>query len=182
MEAQRLIILDRDGVINYDSDAYIKSADEFVPLPGSLEAMARLRRAGYRIAVCTNQSGLARGLFSLDDLHAMHQKLIRLLAQHGGGIDALLYCPHGPHAGCRCRKPRPGLLEEVGARLRMPLTGVPAIGDSARDLEAARAVGAQPILVRTGKGTRTLAAGVDPAVAVYDDLAAAVDALLASAA
>ena len=175
----QLVILDRDGVINEDSDEYIKSVDEFVPLPGSLAAIARLNRAGYTVAVATNQSGVGRGLFDLAALAAMHDKLARLLAQEGGRIDHIFYCPHAPDDGCDCRKPLPGLMRQIADHYTVPLAGVPVIGDSLRDLEAARAVGARPILVRSGKGERTLAAGKGlDGVPVYADLAAAVDELV----
>ncbi len=171
----QLVILDRDGVINEDADDYIKSVDEFVPLPGSLAAIARLNRAGYTVAVATNQSGVGRGLFELATLEAMHEKLARLLAQEGGRVDHIVYCPHAPGEGCDCRKPRPGLMWQIAAHYKTSLTGVPVIGDSLRDLEAARAVGARPMLVRSGKGERTLAAGDGlDGVPVYADLAAAV--------
>ena len=174
-----LVILDRDGVINEDSEGYIKSPDEFVPIPGSLSAIARLNHAGYRVVVVSNQSGIARGLFSVETLHRIHDKLHRLLASVGGKVDAIVYCPHGPEENCSCRKPAPGMLRDVAARLGVSLAGVPAVGDAARDLEAARAVGAEPVLVRTGKGERTLAAlGEAPAVPVYADLASFVDAWL----
>lgn len=176
----KLVILDRDGVINEDSDEYIKSVDEFRFIPGSLEAIARLNQAGYRVAVATNQSGLSRGYFDLDTLNSMHGKLRRALAAVGGHIEMIAFCPHGPDEGCACRKPLPGLLREIGERLGLNLADVPAIGDSLRDVEAARAVGASPMLVRTGKGERTLTAttGLE-GVPVYNDLSAAVDALLA---
>jgi len=175
----KLVIVDRDGVINEDSDAYIKSLAEFRFIPGSLEALARLAQAGYQVAVATNQSGIARGLFDLDALNAMHGKLHRDLGALGGRIDLIAYCPHGPNEGCQCRKPKPGLFLEIGERLGCSLEGVPAIGDSLRDLVAARSVNARPILVRTGKGERTLAKGEGlEGVPVFDDLAAAVDALL----
>lgn len=175
----KLIILDRDGVINQDSDNYIKSVDEFIPLPGSLEAIARLNQAGYRVAVATNQSGVARGYYDLNTLNAMHEKLRRLLAGLGGNIDIIAYCPHAPDDGCDCRKPKPGMYIDIAKRMEHPLKGVPVIGDSLRDLQAAQAVDARPILVRTGKGERTLdkGEGLD-GVPVYDDLAAAVNALL----
>lgn len=175
----RLIILDRDGVINEDSDDYIKSPEEYVPIPGSLEAIARLKKAGYTVAVASNQSGIGRGYFDLDALNAMHDKLKRLLAEVQGSVDGIFYCPHTPEDHCDCRKPAPGLYHQISQQFHVDLAGVPVIGDSLRDLEAARAVGAQPILVRTGKGKRTLAAahGLED-VPVYDDLASAVDALL----
>lgn len=177
--APKLVILDRDGVINEDSDDYIKTVDEFVFIPGSLEAIARLTNAGVHVAVATNQSGLARGYFDLDTLNQMHAKLQRALAGMGGQIDLIAFCPHGPDEGCECRKPLPGLYREIGERLDTDLANVPVIGDSLRDLEAARAVGARPILVQTGKGQHTVAAGKGlEGVAVYEDLAAAVDGLL----
>lgn len=177
----RLIILDRDGVINEDSDAYIKSPDEWIPIPGSLEAIARLNRAEYRVVVATNQSGVARGLFTLDTLNRIHDKMHRALAEMGASIDAIFYCPHGPEERCACRKPKPGLFHDIERRLGISLRGVPAIGDSLRDLQAAAAVDAWPILVRTGKGSRTLdKLDVTEDLPVFDDLAAAVDALLAA--
>ncbi|HKK06582.1 MAG TPA: D-glycero-beta-D-manno-heptose 1,7-bisphosphate 7-phosphatase [Gammaproteobacteria bacterium] len=176
----KLIILDRDGVINEDSDDYIKSPEEFIPLPGSLEAIARLNHAGFRVLVATNQSGIARGLFDLDTLHRIHEKLRRQLAALGGEIEAILFCPHGPDDNCTCRKPKPGLLRDIADRLQFSLEEVPAVGDSLRDLQAAQAVGARPLLVRTGKGERTLAQGEGlEGVPVYADLASAVEALLA---
>ena len=175
----RLVILDRDGVINQDSDAYIKSPEEWLPIPGSLEAIARLNRADYRVVVATNQSGLARGLFDLDTFNRIHEKMHRALAEVGGSIDAIFFCPHGPTDACDCRKPQAGLFREIAHRMGLSLNAVPAIGDSLRDLQAARAVGAQPILVRTGKGLLTQAKlGDTLEVPVFDDLSAAVDALL----
>ena len=174
-----LIILDRDGVINYDSDEYIKSPDEWIPIPGSLEAIARLNRAGYQVVVASNQSGLARGFFDLDTLDRIHQKMRDELAQAGGSIEALLFCPHGPEDGCACRKPKPGMLLDIAKKFCCDLAGVPAVGDSLRDIEAAQAVGARPLLVRTGKGLLTLEQQAIPdGVSVYDDLAAVADALL----
>ena len=170
----RLVILDRDGVINQDSDDYVKSPEEWIPLPGSLEAIARLNHAGYVVMVATNQSGIARGYYDIDALNAMHAKMNRLLAQVGGRVDGVVFCPHGPDDACDCRKPLPGMYREIGERARVPLAGVPVIGDSLRDIEAAIAVGARPMLVRTGKGERTLARGGLPeGVTIYDDLAAA---------
>jgi D-glycero-D-manno-heptose 1,7-bisphosphate phosphatase len=175
----KLVILDRDGVINEDSDAYIKSVAEWVPIPGSLEAIARLNHAGFRVVVATNQSGVARGLFDMEALDAIHQRLHGELAKVGGQLDGIYFCPHAPDDRCTCRKPEPGLFEEIANRTNTPLDGVPVIGDSLRDLVAARAVGARPILVRTGKG-RAAERGVaeEWGVPVYDDLAAVVTALL----
>ena len=176
----KLIILDRDGVINYDSDQFIKSPDEWRPIPGSLEAIARLNHAGFRVVVATNQSGLGRGLFDTTTMIAVHDKLYKALAQVGGRIDAVFFCPHAADAGCDCRKPKPGLLIEIGQRFGIELTGVPCIGDSLRDLQAAEAVGAQPILVLSGKGEKTLRQGDFPKnTIIFPDLAFAATALLA---
>ncbi len=174
----RHIILDRDGVINEDSDDFIKSPEEWIPIPGSLEAIARLNQAGYQVAVASNQSGIARGLFDTRTLNAIHQKLHRELARLGAQVDLVAWCPHGPDDGCECRKPAPGLYRRIARRWNAPLEGMPVIGDSLRDLQAAWAVEAKPILVRTGKGRRTEASLEDPRVPVFDDLAAAVKWLL----
>lgn len=175
----KLIILDRDGVINQDSDDYIKSVDEWRPLPGSIEAIAKLCMNDYRVVVATNQSGIARGYFDHDALAQMHNKMHQLVNEAGGSIEAVFFCPHGPDEGCDCRKPKPGMLRDIGDRLRVDLKGVPAVGDSLRDLQAAEAVRARPVLVRTGKGQRTLEKLGDKLdVEVYDDLAGFVDHLL----
>ncbi|GAB6039942.1 D-glycero-beta-D-manno-heptose 1,7-bisphosphate 7-phosphatase [Endothiovibrio diazotrophicus] len=175
-----MVILDRDGVINYDSDDFIKTPDEWQPLPGSLEAIARLTHAGYRVVVVSNQSGVARGLFDIETLLAIHEKMHKMVGEQGGVIEAVLFCPHGPKENCNCRKPRPGLFRELASRLHMDLTDVPAIGDSLRDLQAARSVGAQPILVLTGKGKRTFEESADEltGIPIFDDLASFADALL----
>ena len=175
----KLVILDRDGVINFDSDAYIKSPDEWSPIPGSLEAIARLTRAGYSVVVASNQSGLARGLFDQATLEHIHDKMRAAVAAAGGRIEAIFYCPHGPEDRCECRKPRAGLLRDIATQFKVDLKDVPAIGDALRDVQAARAVGARPILVQTGKGdaARQRGEGLE-GVAIYPDLAAAVDALL----
>jgi D-glycero-D-manno-heptose 1,7-bisphosphate phosphatase len=177
MAGVRLVVLDRDGTINRDSDAFIKSPEEWVALPGSAEAIARLDRAGYTVAVASNQSGVARGLFDEECLARIHAKMRETVAAAGGRIDRIVYCPHHPDAGCDCRKPAPGLLHRLAGHYGVTLTGVPVIGDSRRDLEAARAAGARPILVRTGNGARTEAAGEAGDAEVYDDLSAAADAL-----
>jgi D-glycero-D-manno-heptose 1,7-bisphosphate phosphatase len=177
----KLIILDRDGVINRDSDAYIKAPEEWEAIPGSLKAIACLNEAGYRVIVATNQSGIGRGLFDIEALHRIHEKMRCELAAAGGNVDAIVFCPHRPEDGCACRKPKPGLLLDIASRLQVSLAGVPAIGDSLRDLQAARAVGALPILVKTGKGRRTLDRHPDLGdVPVYEDLAEAAAALLAA--
>ena len=179
--AVRLIVLDRDGVINRDSEQFIKSPDEWRPIPGSLEAIARLHHAGFRVVVATNQSGIGRGLFDMATLNAIHEKMHKALAQAGGRIDALFYCPHTADSDCECRKPKTGMLKEIGTRFGVDMTGVPCVGDSVRDLEAADAVGAQPLLVLTGKGEKTLRAGNFPKnTVIFPDLAFAASALLAS--
>lgn len=178
----KLVILDRDGVINYDSDAYIKSPEEWVPIPGSLEAIARLYREGYRLIVASNQSGVARGLFDMDTLVKIQLKMVEAVRAKGGELEAVFFCPHGPDDGCRCRKPLPGLFEEIADRLGTNLTGVYAVGDAERDVVAARAVQARPVLVKTGKDRKTFARSKElKGVPVYDDLAAFADALLTGA-
>jgi D-glycero-D-manno-heptose 1,7-bisphosphate phosphatase len=173
---EKTVILDRDGVINYDSPDYIKAADEWKPIPGSIEAIARFKQAGWRVAIATNQAGLARGLFSKADLDAIHARMRAVIEMAGGGIDALVYCPHRPEDHCDCRKPAPGLLLQIARRLDIQLNGVPFIGDTPKDIEAARAAGARPVLVRTGLGEASAAAlGEQTDVAVFDDLAAAAD-------
>ncbi|HEY6896390.1 MAG TPA: D-glycero-beta-D-manno-heptose 1,7-bisphosphate 7-phosphatase, partial [Rhodocyclaceae bacterium] len=169
------VILDRDGVINYDSDQYIKSPDEWKPIPGSLEAIARLNQAGYRVVVSTNQSGVGRGLFEMNTLNAIHEKMVRSVAMVGGRIDAIFFCPHTNADNCNCRKPKPGMLLEIASRYNADLTDVPVIGDSLRDLQAAVAVDAAPVLVLTGKGQKTRLDPQLPAITpVFADLAAAV--------
>ncbi len=177
----KLIILDRDGVINHDSDDYIKSEEEWEAIPGSLDAIARLNRGGYRIVVATNQSGLARGKLDIITLNAIHRKMHTHLSQYGGVIEAIFFCPHGPDENCSCRKPQPGLLHEISRRLRVPLYKTTFIGDSLSDIEAAQTVKARPILVKTGYGQNAVDSGKLPdGVTVYDDLAGAADALLAT--
>lgn len=172
----KLVILDRDGVINFDSDQYIKSPAEWKPIPGSLEAIARLNQAGFKVVVATNQSGIGRGLFDMVTLNAIHDKLHKSLAMAGGRIEALFFCPHTGEAKCACRKPLPGMLEDIARRFNMPLKNVPSVGDSLRDLQSAAAMGAQPMLVRTGKGEKTLAAGGLPeGTLVFADLAEAAE-------
>ncbi len=177
----KLLILDRDGVINVDSDQYIKTPEEWQPLPRSLEAIARLCRNDYKIVVTTNQSGIARGLFDMSTLNKINNRMLTQVRQKGGDIAAVLFCPHGPEDGCNCRKPLPGMLTELATRLKTSLLGVPAVGDSQRDLQAARVVRAFPVLVRTGKGEQALASRDKEWLAqvpVFDDLAHFTDALL----
>lgn len=172
----KLIILDRDGVINRDSDQFIKSPDEWTPLPGSLEAIARLNEAGWRVVLASNQSGVGRGLFDMDTLNSINEKMVKRLAAVGGRIDAIFFCPHAADSTCDCRKPKPGMLRQIAERFNMSLEGVPTVGDSLRDLQAGIAVGCVPYLVLTGKGERTRD---DPALPegtrVFADLAAVVD-------
>ncbi len=176
----KLIILDRDGVINQDSDEYIKSPREWIPIPGSLEAIARLHSEGYKILVATNQSGVARRLFTIDTLNAIHRKMVDEVRRVGGEIDGIFFCPHGPDEQCRCRKPQPGLYEEIADRMQVSLNGVYIIGDSERDLVASRAVSASPVLVLTGKGKKTRKSLFDDLadVPVFDNLLSFTDALL----
>lgn len=179
----KLIILDRDGVINYDSDAFIKSPDEWIPIPGSLEAIARLNQAGYRVVVATNQSGIARGLLDILTLNAIHQKMHKTAQQVGAHIDAVFFCPHAADDNCDCRKPKPGMLQQIGKRFNLSLKGVPAIGDSLRDLQAGFVLGCVPYLVLTGKGQKTRdKGGLPPGTAVHADLASAVNHILKEAA
>jgi D-glycero-D-manno-heptose 1,7-bisphosphate phosphatase len=179
--AVKLVLLDRDGVINHDSDLFIKSPEEWRPIPGSLEAIARLNHAGFRVVVATNQSGIGRGLFDMATLNAIHEKMHKALAQVGGRVDAIFFCPHAADSGCTCRKPRAAMLQEAGRRFNVDLAGVPCIGDSLRDLQAAEEVGAQPMLVLTGKGEKTLRDGSFPKnTVIFPDLAFAASALLAA--
>ncbi|MGA0610622.1 D-glycero-beta-D-manno-heptose 1,7-bisphosphate 7-phosphatase [Caldimonas sp. KR1-144] len=174
----KLVILDRDGTINVDRDDYVKSPDEWQPLPGALEAIARLNHAGWHVVIATNQSGLGRGLFDMASLNAIHAKLNLALAHVGGRIDAIFFCPHSATDACVCRKPQPGLFEQIGLRYGVDLKTVATLGDSLRDLQAGAAAGCEPHLVRTGKTVGLDAAGLDalvqqvPGTRVHDDLAA----------
>lgn len=169
----KFIVLDRDGVINLDSDQFVKSADEWVPIEGSLEAIAAMNQAGYRVVVASNQSGIGRGLFEMSALNAMHEKMYKALANLGGRVDAVFFCPHTAADGCDCRKPKPGLLDQISERFGIELKGVPIVGDSLRDLEAGVAVGCTPHLVLSGKGQKTLEkGGLPPGTRVHDDLRA----------
>lgn len=167
------IILDRDGVINYDSDQFIKNPDEWRPIPGSLQAIAKLTQAGYGVIIATNQSGIGRGLFDMATLNAIHARMHKAVTQAGGRIEAIFYCPDRANSNSPCRKPSPGMFQAIAERFNVSLEGVPAVGDGLRDLQAAAAAGAHPILVLTGKGERTLADGNLPeSTLVYPDLAA----------
>ena len=177
----KLIVLDRDGVINHDSDAYIKSKEEWLPIDGSLEAISRLNHGGYTVVVASNQSGLARGYFDIEALSSMHRKMDEMLMKIGGQVDAVFYCPHGPDDGCACRKPKPGMLLDIGQRFNVSLKDVVFIGDSISDIKAASNANAKAVLVRTGKGVKAeqiLRTECKSNVPVYDDLAAAVTAIL----
>ena len=167
----KLIILDRDGVINQDSDQFIKSPEEWKPIPGSLEAIARLNQWGWRVVVASNQSGVGRGLFGMDTLNAINDRMVKALAQVGGRLDAIFFCPHAADSTCDCRKPKPGLLLQIAERFNVDLDGVPVVGDSLRDLQAAVAAGARPYLVLTGKGEQTRESpDLPPDTLVYPDL------------
>lgn len=176
---RRFIVLDRDGVINEDSDEYIKSPAEWIPIPGSLDAIAALGRAGFRIAVATNQSGVGRGLYTVEILEAIHEKMINSIKATGGTIDGIFFCPHLPDAGCDCRKPKPGLLLQAAKLFDCGPADIQVIGDSMRDIEAAKSIGAEPILVRSGYGRETEKSLSDStAVPVFNNLADAARALI----
>lgn len=179
----KLVILDRDGTINEDSVEFVKSPEEWVALPGALEAIARLNHAGWHVVIASNQSGLGRGLFDVAMLNAIHAKMNKLLAAVGGRIDAVFYCPHAPSEGCHCRKPEPGLFEQIGERFGVDLRLIPAVGDTARDVLAAATAGCEPHLVLTGKGAayrgRNLPEIFPKETQVHEDLAAFADFLLA---
>lgn len=171
----KLIILDRDGVINHDSDQFIKSPDEWKPIAGSLEAIARLNQWGWRVVVASNQSGIGRGLFGMDTLNAINDKMVKSLAQVGGRLDAIFFCPHPADSTCDCRKPKPGMFVQIAERFNVDLTGVPVVGDSLRDLQAGVAVGCDPYLVLTGKGQKTCEDPDLPSdTRIYPDLATVV--------
>lgn len=175
----KMIILDRDGVINQDSPEFIKSPAEWVPIPGSLEAIARLNQAGYRVIVASNQSGIARELFDMSILNAIHQKMHANAQQVGAAIDAIFFCPHAAADNCDCRKPKAGMFEEISKRFKVSLKGVPTVGDSLRDLQAGFISGCVPYLVLTGKGQKTQqTGGLPPGTQVFPDLATLVNALL----
>lgn len=179
----KVIVLDRDGVINHDSDAYIKSPEEWVPIDGSLEAIAKLNHDGYIVVIASNQSGLAREYFDIATLTAIHRKMDELLSKVGGRVDAVFFCPHGPDDACDCRKPKPGMLLEIGQRFNVSLKDVIFIGDSVSDVKAASNAHAQAVLVRTGKGVKAekilqVECDKSDTVPVFDDLAAAVTAML----
>lgn len=177
----KLVILDRDGVINFDSAQFIKSPDEWEAIPGSLEAIARLNQAGFRVVVASNQSGIGRGLFDMATLNAIHNKMHKALGRLGGRIDALFFCPHAADSNCACRKPNTGMFLEIARRFNTDLGGVPCVGDSLRDLVAASAVGGQPMLVLTGKGEKTRTDGDLPeGTLTFADLAEAVKYIIAN--
>ena len=175
----KLVILDRDGVINFDSAQFIKNPAEWKPIPGSLEAIAKLNHAGYRVVIATNQSGIGRGLFDMDTLNSIHEKMHKALFAVGGRVDAIFYCPHAADSDCECRKPKPGMFKRISETLNVDLKGVAAIGDSLRDLQAAAVYGCKPVLVLTGKGEKTSTEGNLPEGTVtYPSLASAVDGIL----
>lgn len=175
----KLIILDRDGTINCDSEDFIKTPDEWLPLPGALEAIARLNHAGWHVVIASNQSGLGRGLFDVTALNAIHAKMHKLLAAVGGRIDAVFYCPHSPEESCKCRKPLPGLFEQIAARTGVQLKDVPMAGDSLRDVQAGAAAGCEPHLVLSGKSAHYREGGqpegLPAGTILHDDLSAFAD-------
>ncbi len=182
MPFAKLVILDRDGVINHDSEHFIKSPDEWKPIPGAIEAIARLNQNGFRVVVATNQSGIGRGLFDMATLNAINDKMCGQVFRQGGRIDAVFFCPCTAEQNCHCRKPDTGMFEDIAVRFHTGLNGVPTIGDSLRDLEAGVKSGCVPYLVLTGKGKKTQkAGGLPPGTQVFADLAAAVDHLIAEA-
>ena len=175
----KLIILDRDGVINQDSADFIKNPNEWIPIPDSLESIARLNQHGFSVIIATNQSGIGRGLFDIETMNAINKKMLDLLAQVGGHIDAIFYCPHTEDVNCKCRKPKSGMLEEISTRFGVNLKNTPAVGDATRDLEAYQSVGAQPILVKTGKGEDTFVSKAYPKNTwIFNNLSQAVDKIL----
>lgn len=177
----KLIVLDRDGVINQDSDEYVKSVDEWIPIEGSIEAIGKLSRAGYTICIATNQSGIARGYYDVQTLHAMHEKLINLVEVEGGKIHSIEFCPHGPDDNCDCRKPLPGMFRRIANSFSLAdLTGTYTVGDSLRDLEAGKELNCSTVLVRTGKGERTLNSGkqLPEGTLIFDNLLAFVESII----
>ncbi len=179
LSSPKVVLLDRDGVINQDSDEYIKSIAEWIPIPGSLDAIGRLHRAGYLLGIITNQSGVGRGLFSLDTLWGIHRHMLQQILDHGGFVQRIFFCLHTPEDHCDCRKPKPGLLYQAAEYFACGLDNMIFVGDKASDLAAARAAGVQPVLVRTGNGRQTEASiAAEELPPVYDDLAAFAAALL----
>ncbi|HBF08176.1 MAG: D-glycero-beta-D-manno-heptose-1,7-bisphosphate 7-phosphatase [Gammaproteobacteria bacterium] len=174
---QKIVILDRDGVINFDSEAYVKSAEEWIPIPGSIEAIAQLKKAGFKVFIATNQSGIGRGYYGLEELNAMHQKCSDLLAEYQVSLDGIYFCPHLPDAQCRCRKPAPGMIESIAQEHDLDVTQAYFVGDSKRDLDAGLAAGAKPVLVLTGNGQKTVSQ-IDSDIPVFDDLSAFVSFVL----
>jgi D-glycero-D-manno-heptose 1,7-bisphosphate phosphatase len=176
----KYVLLDRDGVINHDSEDYIKSLEEWIPIEGSLEAIALLNKNGFKVAVISNQSGIARGYYSLETLNAMHDKMQRLLAEKGGCIEAIYFCPHAPNAGCDCRKPKTGLLKQFSREKNTPLEAIYFVGDSLSDIKAAQAVAAKPLLVKTGKGLKTLSENPHLNIPIFENLYDATKFILAT--
>lgn len=182
----KIVILDRDGTINQDRDDFVKSADEWIALPGALDAMSRLCQAGFTLVIATNQSGLGRGIYSIDDLNAMHSKMHHELRQWGARVDAIFFCPHNPESdlieesSCSCRKPLPGMFEQIGQRYGIPLKGVPTVGDALRDMQAGFAAGCATHLVRTGKSQHRVPDSLPPGTLIHADLMAFAQHLIAS--
>ncbi len=167
-----MVILDRDGVINHEADDDVTTVDGWDPIPGSIEAISRLKKAGYLVTIATNHSGIARGLYSERELLEMHEKMQKLLATRGASVDGIFYCPHGPEANCICRKPKPGLLFQIARQFEIDLSQTPLVGDNISDIKAAKMANAKPVLVRTGKGEYVMQHYPEALdVPVYDDLA-----------
>ncbi len=167
---QAFVLLDRDGVINHDSDDYIKTADEWQPIPGSLEAIALLNNNDFKVIVITNQSGLGRGYYSLETLAEIHNKMLQLCQKNGAEIEAIFYCPHTPEDHCDCRKPKPGLLQQFSERYQRKLDDLFFVGDKISDIQAGETAGAKPILVKTGKGETTLSRYPDINHPIFENL------------
>lgn len=168
----KVIILDRDGVINYDSDKYVKNIEEWEPIPESLEAIANITQLGYKVIVCTNQAGIGRGLFTVEELNNIHEKMHKLVEQSGGSIAAIFFCPHITEDNCQCRKPKPGMIHDICDRFNIDnISSVMLVGDSDRDLEAIHSAGGIPVLVKTGNGKKTLSKGkIPPGTLVFENL------------
>ncbi|MEQ1637085.1 MAG: D-glycero-beta-D-manno-heptose 1,7-bisphosphate 7-phosphatase [Methylococcales bacterium] len=176
---EKIVFLDRDGVINLDSEDFIKSPEEWQPIPNSLEAIALLNHAGFKVVIVTNQSGIGRGLFTLETLDAIHAKMRQLTTEKGGEIAGIYYCPDAPEAQCACRKPKPGLLQQFSQETNTPLQNLFFVGDAWRDIQTALVVGARPLLVKTGKGLQTLSEHPELTLPVFEDLYAAAKYIIA---
>jgi len=180
----RLVILGRDGILNVYRDDHVKAPEEWQPLPGALEAVARLNHAGWHTVLATNQSGIGRGMIDMASVNAVHLHMMQRLAAVGGRLDGVFFCPHTPEENCDCRKPKPGLMRQIGQRYGIDLRTVPMVCDTLRDLQAAQAAGCEPHLVRSGRAADlddAQQAGIVaqvPGAEVHADLGGFVDFLL----